>query len=99
MPLGQRVLDKLTQLVEQELNSVGAQKCSLPMLGFDNIWGKSGRWQLYGSNLFRFKDRLDQEVCLQPTCEEMISDIAGQFGVFKSSSLPMMLYQVKCSID
>jgi prolyl-tRNA synthetase len=92
--MGQRVLDKLTRIVENELNQIGAQKCSLPLIGFENVWSKSGRWKFYGSNLFRFKDRLNQEACLQPTCEEMVSDIASQFGVFKAGSLPMMLYQV-----
>lgn len=94
LPLGQRVLDKLRTLIEEELSEVGAQKCSMPLLGFDNVWSKTGRWKLYGPNLFLLKDRHNNEACLQPTCEEMVSDIAAQLGVFKGSSLPMMLYQV-----
>jgi prolyl-tRNA synthetase len=94
LPLGQRVLDKLTRLIENELNDVGAQKCSLPLIGFDKVWSKSGRWNIYGSSLFRLKDRLDNEGCLQPTCEEMVSEITSRFGIFKTASLPIMLYQV-----
>ncbi|KAI6183955.1 putative proline--tRNA ligase, mitochondrial [Aphelenchoides bicaudatus] len=93
LPIGQKIVDKLTKLVENELHEIGAQKCSLPAIGFENVWKRSGRWDVYGSGLFRFKDRLNNQACLQPTCEEMISNFAAQFGTFKAASLPMMLFQ------
>ncbi|KAI6242650.1 Prolyl-tRNA synthetase [Aphelenchoides fujianensis] len=89
LPVGQRVLDKLTRLVEDELTEVGAQKCVLPALGQEDLWAKSGRWAVYGSGLFRFEDRFGRK----PTCEEMVADLAAQHGVFKAESLPMLLFQ------
>lgn len=88
-------MDKLRRLIELELYEVGAQKCSFPIIGFENVWKKSGRWNVYGSGLFRFEDRLKNQACLQPTCEEMVSDFAARFGVFKSAGLPVMLFQVR----
>lgn len=94
LPVGQRVLDKLTRLLERELTEAGAQKMSLPSLGPAAIWQKSGRWDIYGPAMYRLKDRRDNEFCLQPTCEEQIASLAAEFGVFKPASLPVMLFQV-----
>jgi seryl-tRNA synthetase len=98
LPVGQRVLDKLTRLIERELIEVGAQKCSFPIIGFEDIWSRSERWKLYGSDIFRFKDRLDHEACLQPTCEEMVTNFVERFGDFKPDSLPLMLFQVRLNL-
>ncbi|KAI6197065.1 hypothetical protein M3Y94_01180900 [Aphelenchoides besseyi] len=93
LPVGQRILDKTIRLIEKELNDAGAQKCTLPALGSEELWSKCGRWNVYGTELFRLEDRMKRTFCLQPTYEEMISDIAAQFGVFKTESLPMLVYQ------
>lgn len=95
LPLGQRVVDKLTKIIEDELRNIGAQKCSLPVIGSEKLWSKSDRWNMYGSCLFRFSDRYKNLVCLQPTCEEMVSDISSSFGPFRQFGLPMMLFQVE----
>lgn len=98
LPNGTRVLNKITKIIDDELAKLGAQKCALPFLGAASMWKKSGRWDLYGNNNFRLKDRNDKEFCLQPTGEEMITQIAADFGVFKGNSLPVMLYQVSSTV-
>ncbi|CAD5211324.1 unnamed protein product [Bursaphelenchus okinawaensis] len=93
LPLGQRVLDKLSLLIEAELNNIGGQKCSLPSMAPASLWKRTGRWQEYGSIMFKLKDRERTEFCLQPTAEEMMTDIVANYGTITPGALPLLLYQ------
>uniref|UniRef100_A0A914S5G1 proline--tRNA ligase n=1 Tax=Parascaris equorum TaxID=6256 RepID=A0A914S5G1_PAREQ len=90
---GQRVIDKLVRLIEEELNAIGAFKMSMPSLGAKELWRNLGRWDKIGAEIFRVTDREGKEFCLQPTAEEMITQIAAQRGLRRRTMFPFMLYQ------
>ena len=73
LPLGHRVLQKLEALVRQEMNRAGGQEILMPILQPAELWLESGRWQVYGGELMRLKDRHDRDFCLGPTHEEIIT--------------------------
>ncbi|CAD5215685.1 unnamed protein product [Bursaphelenchus xylophilus] len=93
LPLGQRVLDKLQKVVEDELNQIGAQKVSMPLMATAQLWNKSGRWERNGSIMFKTKNCENAEFCLQPTGEEMITEIVAHHGAGISDGRPLLLYQ------
>ena len=94
LPLGQKIVDKLRTIVEDELSKIGAQKCEVPSMGPKAMWEKSGRWDEIGSEMFKLNDRLQTEYCLQPTAEEMFTALTENLGVIKEKMLPLMLFQV-----
>ena len=94
LPLAQRVLHRLTNLVRWELNSIGAQECVLPAITERELWERSGRWQEAGDELFRFKDRKNAEFCLAATHEETVTSLVASL-VSSHRSLPLYLYQVQ----
>ncbi len=67
MPLMKRVLDKVSKITREEMNAAGAQELLMPFVQPAELWQKSGRWQVYGKELMRMKDRHDNEMCLAPT--------------------------------
>ena len=69
LPMGMRIIDKLIGLIEEEMNVVGAEKLSMPVLHQKELWTKTGRWDSTGSELWRLKDRKGSEFCLAPTNE------------------------------
>lgn len=92
LPLMKRVISKVEQIAREELNKAGAQELSMPFVQPAELWQKSGRWQVYGKELLRMKDRHDTELCLGPTHEEVITSIAD--GILTSyKQLPVNLYQ------
>ncbi len=94
MPLMQRVLTKVSNIVRQEMNRAGAQELLMPFVQPAELWQKSGRWQVYGKELMRMKDRHDNEMCLAPTHEEVITSVVD--GVFTSyKQLPVNLYHIQ----
>ncbi|KAE9552360.1 hypothetical protein FO519_004443 [Halicephalobus sp. NKZ332] len=93
LPLGQRIIEKLTRIVDQELQAVGAQKMEAPSMAPKKIWSKSGRWESMGAEMFKLKDRLDIEYCLQPTAEEIFTMSVSSLGLVREKMLPLMLYQ------
>ncbi|VDM56901.1 unnamed protein product [Angiostrongylus costaricensis] len=93
LPLGQRVIDKLIRLVDAQLESIGALKVSLPILGSRVLWDKTLRWESMGSELFCIKDRHQVEYCLQPTAEEMCTQLISQLPNLKKRVFPLLLYQ------
>jgi len=94
LPLMQRVLSKVTQIVREEMNAAGAQELLMPFVQPAEIWEKSGRWGIYGKELMRLKDRHDNPMCLGPTHEEVITSIAD--GILASyKQLPVNLYQIQ----
>ncbi|MFN3967186.1 MAG: proline--tRNA ligase, partial [Endomicrobiia bacterium] len=92
LPLGLRVLKKVEQIVREEMNAIGGQEVWLPLLLPKELWEETGRWQLYGDELFRLKDRKGSDFCLGPTHEEVITDIVRK-EVRSYRQLPIMLYQ------
>ncbi|CAI4224259.1 unnamed protein product [Auanema sp. JU1783] len=93
LPLGQRVVDKLSRIIDKELESIGALKMSTTILGPKELWDKTGRWDNMGSELMQLNDRAGSKYCLQPTAEEMITQIVSQLPQLKKSTFPLMLYQ------
>ncbi|MBO5752771.1 MAG: proline--tRNA ligase [Proteobacteria bacterium] len=94
MPLANRCVQKIAQIVREELNAAGAQEILLPMVQPAEIWKQSGRWDHYGKELLRFKDRKDQEYCLSPTHEEGVTDLARRH-VRSYRQMPINLYQMQ----
>jgi prolyl-tRNA synthetase len=94
LPLGYRSLRKVEQIVREEMDAAGAQEVFLPMVQPGELWKESGRWDLYGAELLRFKDRHDRECCLGPTHEEVITDLVRR-DVRSYRNLPLNLYQIQ----
>lgn len=94
LPLGYRSLRKMEQIVREEMDAAGAQEVFLPMVQPAELWKESGRWDLYGTELLRFKDRHDHECCLGPTHEEVITDLVRR-DVRSYRDLPLNLYQIQ----
>jgi len=94
LPMGLRVLRKIEGIVREEMNRAGAQELLMPMVQPAEFWQKSGRWEKYGPELLRFKDRHDHESCLGPTHEEVICDLMSR-ELRSYKQLPMNLYQVQ----
>jgi len=82
------------QIVREEMDRAGAQEVFLPMVQPSELWKESGRWDLYGPELLRFKDRHDRECCLGPTHEEVITDLVRR-DVRSYRQLPLNLYQIQ----
>ncbi len=94
MPLAQRVLNKISNIVREEMNSSGAQELLMPFVQPAEVWQKSGRWAKYGKELLRCKDRHDNEMCLAPTHEEVVTSVVAD--VAKSyKQLPLNVYQIQ----
>lgn len=94
LPLGLAAIRKVEAIVREEMNRAGAQEVLLPMVQPADLWQESGRWEKYGRELLRMKDRHDREVCLGPTHEEVITDLIRK-EIRSYRSLPMNLYQIQ----
>ncbi|OGS45736.1 MAG: proline--tRNA ligase [Elusimicrobia bacterium RIFOXYD2_FULL_34_15] len=92
LPLGLRILKKVEQIIREEMNRIGGQELLMPAIIPKELWEETGRWELYGEELYRIKDRSEREFCLGPTHEEVITDIARK-EVRSYKQLPLMLYQ------
>lgn len=94
LPLALRVLRKIEQIVREEMNRAGAQEVLLPAVQPAELWEESGRWQFYGPELLRLKDRHGRAFCIGPTHEEVITDLVrGEVRSYKN--LPLNLYQIQ----
>lgn len=94
LPLMWRVLKKVENIVRDEMDKAGAQELLMPFVQPKELWIESGRWEAYGKELMRLKDRHNREMCLGPTHEEIITSIARD--VLKSyKQLPTNLYQIQ----
>lgn len=94
MPLAFRCVKKIETIVREELDATGAQELLLPMVQPADIWKLSGRWDRYGKELLRFKDRKEQDYCLSPTHEEGITDLAKRH-IRSYRNMPVNLYQIQ----
>ena len=92
LPLGLKVLRKVENIIREEMNAINGHEVWLPLLLPKELWEETGRWGIYGKELFRLKDRKDSEFCLGPTHEEAITDLVRR-EVRSYRQLPLMLYQ------
>lgn len=94
MPLMWRVLKKIEKITREEMDRAGAQELLMPFVQPRELWDESGRWEVYGRELMRLRDRHDREMCLGPTHEEIITSVARD--VLKSyKNLPVNLYHIQ----
>jgi prolyl-tRNA synthetase len=94
LPLGLRAVRRVETIVRDEMNRAGAQEILMPAVCPAELWQESGRWQRYGPELLRFKDRHDREFCFGPTHEEVVTDIVRR-EVRSYRQLPLNLYQIQ----
>jgi prolyl-tRNA synthetase len=94
LPMGLRVLHKVTNIVREEMNNSGALEVSMPVVQPAELWQESGRWDIMGDELQRFKDRHQRDFCLGPTHEEVITDLVrNEYNSYKQ--LPVNIYQIQ----
>ncbi len=93
LPIGFRALKKIENIVRREMDSAGALEILMPMVQPAELWMETGRWQAYGKELLRFKDRKEHDFCLGPTHEEVITDLVRK-EVRSYRELPLILYQI-----
>lgn len=94
LPLGLRVLQKVAEVIREEMVAAGALEVSMPMVQPSELWAESGRWQQYGKELLRLQDRHERDFCLGPTHEEVITDLVrGELKSYKQ--LPLNLFQIQ----
>ena len=94
MPLMWRVLKEIENIVREEMDNAGAQELLMPFVQPKELWEESGRWEVYGRELMRLKDRHDRDMCLGPTHEEIITSVARD-GLKSYKQLPVNLYQIQ----
>ncbi|MCX8145464.1 MAG: proline--tRNA ligase [Azovibrio sp.] len=94
MPLGLRVLRKVENIVREEMNRAGALELLMPAVQPAELWQESGRWEKYGPELLRFKDRHQRDFVIGPTHEEVITDVVRR-DVKSYRQLPIHLYQIQ----
>ena len=94
MPLGIRVMRKVETIVREEMNAAHAVELIMPAVQPAELWQESGRWDQFGPELLRFKDRADRDCCLGPTHEEVITDIARR-DIQSYKQLPVNFYQIQ----
>ena len=94
MPLGLKVLKNIEDIIREEMNAAGAQEFLASALLPAELWQESGRWDVYGAEMFRLKDRNNRDFCLGPTHEEVFTDIARN-EIKSYKQLPVNLYQIQ----
>ncbi|OUM30253.1 proline--tRNA ligase [Pseudomonas sp. 1239] len=94
LPMGLRVMRKVEAVVREEMNAAGALEVLMPAIQPAELWQESGRWEQYGPELLRLKDRHGREFCVGPTHEEVITDLArNELSSYKQ--LPLNMYQIQ----
>lgn len=94
LPLGWRVMRKIEEIIRQEMDAAGCQELMFPMIMPAELWQRSGRWDMYGDELWRVKDRHGRDFCLGPTHEEAVTElVANEVKSYKQ--LPLLLYQIQ----
>ena len=94
LPLGLKVIRKVENIVREEMNKAGAIEILMPAVCPADLWEQSGRWQQYGKELLRLKDRKETEFCIGPTHEELVTEIVrGTVNSYRQ--LPVNLYQIQ----
>lgn len=94
LPLGLRVLQKVSNIIREEMNKSGALEVLMPAIQPAELWHETGRWDMYGDNLLKIKDRHQNDFCFGPTHEEVITDLMrNELKSYKQ--LPVTLYQIQ----
>jgi len=94
MPMGLRVLNKVSRIIQEEMDAAGALQVSMPVVQPAELWQESGRWEQMGPELQRLQDRHERDFCLGPTHEEVITDLVrNEISSYKQ--LPINLYQIQ----
>ena len=94
LPLAWRVLRKIETIVREEMDAKGGQELLMPVIQPAEMWQETGRWDVYGDEMFRLRDRHNRNFCLGPTHEEMITSLVRS-DVRSYRQLPLMLYQIQ----
>ena len=94
MPMGLRVLRKVEHIVREEMNRAGSVELLMPVVQPAELWQESGRWEFYGKELLRLKDRHERDFCMGPTCEEVITDIVRK-EITSYKQLPKNFYHIQ----
>jgi prolyl-tRNA synthetase len=94
LPLGLRTIRKVETIIREEMNRAGAQELLMPIASPAELWKETGRWDYYGKELLRFKDRHERDFCLGPTHEEVITDLFRR-EVRSYRQLPLNFYQIQ----
>lgn len=93
LPMGLRVMRKVEAVVREEMNAAGALEVLMPSIQPAELWQESGRWEQYGPELLRLKDRHQRDFCVGPTHEEVITDLArNELSSYKQ--LPLNMSQI-----
>ena len=94
MPMGLRVVQKIENVIREEMNAAGAVELAMPIVQPAELWQESGRWNKYGPELLRFKDRHERDFVIQPTSEEVITAVArGEITSWRQ--MPVNFYQIR----
>lgn len=94
LPLAWRTIKKIEQIIREEMDAAGGQEIAMPIMQPSELWKETGRWEVYGDEMFRVNDRHGREFCLGPTHEEMVTSIVRD-EVRSYKQLPLMLYQIQ----
>ncbi|NMG76523.1 proline--tRNA ligase [Aromatoleum diolicum] len=94
LPIGLRVIRKVEDIVREEMNRAGALELTMPLVQPAELWDETGRWEKMGAEMLRFKDRHERDFALQPTSEEVVTDIARQ-ELKSYRQLPKNFYQIQ----
>lgn len=94
LPVGYKVIKKIENIVREELDKIGCSELLMPALQPSDLWKESGRWDKYGPELMRLKDRKDRDFCLGPTHEESITQVVRDYAN-SYKKLPLALYQIQ----
>jgi prolyl-tRNA synthetase len=97
LPLGQRVMDKVCAIIREEMNRIGGQEITMPVLHPAELWQQTGRWTAIGEEMFRLKDRGSRDMCLGMTHEEVITWLAAR-EIRSYRDLPQTWYQVQTKL-
>jgi prolyl-tRNA synthetase len=97
LPLGQRVMAKINQIIREEMNAIGAQEVAMPVLNPAEVWQQTGRWDAIGDEMFRLKDRGGRDMCMAMTHEETMTWLAAH-DLRSYRELPQIWYQVQTKL-
>ncbi len=97
LPLGQRVMSRINALLREEMDSIGAQEVTMPILHPAEVWQQTGRWDEIGDEMFRLKDRGKRDMCLGMTHEEIMTWLASQ-EIRSYRDLPQVWYQIQTKL-
>lgn len=94
LPLVWRSIQKVEKIIREEINKTGAQEIMMPIVQPAELWQKTGRWDVFGPEMFKLKDRNDREYCLGPTHEELVTSLI-QMDTTSYKQLPVSVYQIQ----